>query len=149
MPVMKNIDFNIRTAIGDMKKVKGLINKGNYNADHNVLSGLIPKIVGLDEQLVRHQVLESGNTIGLSSLSRISENRFTIKLNGITFVAPIEEKLETMGVKGLRFNSSGILLYSGRNTQEHIDQIAKARNTSSVKLVFPNEGQTQKMYAIM
>ena len=51
-------------------EISNLIGKGNFNKAHNLLNGLIPKIVGLDEKLTRQQVLGIGSAskIKLSSI---------------------------------------------------------------------------------
>ncbi len=59
-------------------RISDLVGKGNFNAAHKLLGGLIPKIVGLDERLTRQQVL------GLGSASKIK----SIKLPEMIAISP-------------------------------------------------------------
>jgi len=126
------------------------IRVGGYNGGNKGITALNKIVRGLPKAQIGKVIsfaeqLRADSAVKID-LRGISEKRFTKKLDGITFAAPVREKLEKIGVKGPRFNDAGILLYSGKGTTDHIDQIAKGLKIAPAKLAFPTKEQTQKMF---
>jgi Sulfatase-modifying factor enzyme 1 len=59
MASMERIKSSFDNAMCNMSRVKKLINENNVNAAQKLLGKMIPKIIGLNEQLTKQQVLRS------------------------------------------------------------------------------------------
>ncbi|MFH1428250.1 MAG: hypothetical protein ABIH39_00730 [Candidatus Margulisiibacteriota bacterium] len=82
-------------------------------------------------------------------LTDLSTKRLTVPLNnGHTYIAPQKDVLKKAGIstEGMRFNAAGYLLYSGRETEEHVARIARALNMTPSDLVLPDKQDSYFLY---
>ncbi|MBU0580947.1 MAG: hypothetical protein KKA19_07195 [Candidatus Margulisbacteria bacterium] len=80
------------------------------------------------------------------AVDQITKPEYTIQLGNNQFVVPVKTGLGKTGER-FRFNENGILLYSGKDTETYIEEIAKKIGLKdAAKIVFPTKEETEKMY---